>query len=599
MDFAATKQQQKERIAQLRDVLAHEKLDAFLVPLTDEYMNEYVPAYAQRLAWLTGFTGSAGLAIVMADRAALFTDGRYTLQAAQQVDETLYELLHTSKNPLSEYLAKYLKESGRIAYDPWLHTRMGLEKIKPALAKTKSKIISVDKNLIDCIWLDKPAPPQAQVFAHPLRYSGEASVAKRERLTKELKAQGIDASVITSPPSIAWLLNVRGADVENTPLPLSYAILYGNGAVDWFVMPEKLNDALRREMDDGISYHPPEAFSKAMKALGARKARVRIDAYHTPSRVLDMLEDAGAVIDAGLDPCELPKACKNTQELEGMKAAHLRDGLQLTRFLCWLAAQVPGTVNEIMAEQKLLEFRKQSPEFLYPSFPSISGAGPNGAIVHYRATMKTNRMLGAGELYLIDSGGQYHDGTTDVTRTVAIASPSSAMKRHFTLVLKGYIALARACFPQGTHGGQLDVLARQALWREGLDYDHGTGHGVGAFLGVHEGPQGISGRSTVPLRAGMVVSNEPGYYLAGAYGIRIENLVYVKETEKSLDGKPMLAFESLTLAPIDLNLIDATLLDREEKNWLNAYHQQVYVAHQGHLSESEKNWLNAATRGLV
>lgn len=342
----------------------------------------------------------------------------------------------------------------------------------------------------------------------------------------------------------------------------------------------------------------PDDFAGAIKQLGTKKAKVRVDVHHTPARILDMLDDAGAVVDTGVDLCDLPKSCTNKDELAGIKAAHIRDGLALTKFLCWLAAQRPGTVNEIAAEDVLLEFRKTAPGFLYPSFPSISGAGPHGAIVHYRATKESNRILGNGELYLIDSGGQYFDGTTDVTRTIAIGTPTADMKKHFTLVLKGHIGLAQAVFPQGTHGGQLDILARQHLWAAGLDYDHGTGHGVGAFLGVHEGPQSISGRSTVPLRAGMVISNEPGYYLGGAYGIRIENLVFVKESDKKLDGKPMFEFETLTLAPLDVNLVDGALLTASEKTWLNAYHKTVFDTHAQHMNDQEKAWLKTATAPL-
>ncbi len=598
MTFAATKPQQLERIAQLRDVLAHEKLDGFLVPLADEYMNEYVPEVAQRLTWLTGFTGSSGFAVILKDKAAFFTDGRYTIQAAQQVNEQVYELRHYTKNPMNEYLALHVKEGERIAYDPWLHTRSGLERIKTVLTKNKAKLICVDKNLVDCVWQNKPAAPNAEIFVHDIKYAGESSSSKRVSLAKELVLLGLDAAVITTPPSIAWLLNVRGGDVENTPLPLSYAILRSDASVDWFVSPSKLKpDTTAKLSTDATLYHPEE-FGAVIKQLGSKKAKIRVDIMHTPARVLDMLEDAGAVIDTGVDVCDLPKACKNNSELLGIKAAHVRDGLALTKFLCWLAAQPAGSVNEIAAEDKLLEFRKTAPGFLYPSFPSISGAGPHGAIVHYRATAQSNRTLNANELYLIDSGGQYFDGTTDVTRTLAIGAPTPAMKTHYTLVLKGHIGLAMAVFPQGTHGGQLDILARQHLWAAGLDYDHGTGHGVGAFLGVHEGPQSISSRSTVPLRPGMVISNEPGYYLTNAYGIRIENLVFVKESNKHLDGKAMFEFETLTLAPMDLNLVDAALLTAPEKAWLNDYHTRVYKTHAPHLSASEQAWLKTATAAI-
>ncbi len=598
MQFAATKSQQAERAAALRDVLAHEKLDGFLVPLADEYMNEYVPPVSQRLAWLTGFTGSSGFAVVLRDKAAFFTDGRYTIQAEQQVGNQLYELRHLVKNPLHEYLARHVKEGDRIAYDPWLHTRASIEKIKAVLAKNKAKLICVDKNLVDVVWQNKPAAPMADIFVHDIKYAGETSASKRTRLAKELNEQGLDAMVLTSPPSIAWLLNVRGADVEATPLPLSYAILHHTGVVEWFVNPAKLKPETRKALSADATILTPDDFAGAIKQLGPKKAKVRVDAQETPSRILDMLDDAGASVDAGIDVCDLPKACKNKDELAGIKAAHIRDGLALTKFLAWLSLQKPGSITEIAAEDKLLEFRNAAPGFIYPSFPTISGAGPHGAIVHYRATKESNRSLNAGELYLIDSGGQYFDGTTDVTRTVAIGVPAPAMKTHFTLVLKGHIGLAQAVFPQGTHGGQLDILARQHLWAAGLDYDHGTGHGVGAFLGVHEGPQSISGRSTVPLRAGMVISNEPGYYLTNAYGIRIENLVFVKESATKLDAKPMLEFETLTLAPMDMNLIDASLLTAHEKTWLNAYHATVFNTHAPHMNEQEKAWLKTATAAL-
>ncbi|HVY11987.1 MAG TPA: aminopeptidase P family protein [Alphaproteobacteria bacterium] len=585
------------RLSELRAALAAQKLDGFFVPLADEYMNEYVPEGAQRLAWLTGFTGSAGLALVLKDRAVLFVDGRYTLQAAKQVDASLFEVRHISKAPLSDYIRQNVKAGQHLGYDAWLHTAPWLERVEEAAKAVNAKLIAVSANPVDSIWKNRPAAPCAPVFAHPMEYAGESSNDKRARLGKQLKEKGVDAAILTNPASVAWLLNVRGGDVEGTPLPLSYAILHASGRVDWFIHPAKVSAELKKTLGADVAAYPQEEFVKSLRQLGGKGLKCRVNASSAPVAVLNALKDSGAQVDRGEDPCELPKACKNKTEIEGMKAAHRRDGLALTKFLCWLDAQA-GKVDELAAEEKLLEFRKANNSFLYPSFHSISGAGPNGAVVHYRASKETNRRLGKGEFYLIDSGGQYPDGTTDVTRTVAIGDVSAEMRQNFTRVLKGHIALARACFPAGAAGAQLDVLARQYLWQAGLDYDHGTGHGVGAFLGVHEGPQNISSRSQVPLQAGMVISNEPGYYQAGAYGIRIENLVTVKESAKKLDEKPMLEFETLTLAPIDLRAVDVSMLNADEKTWLNTYHRAVFDAHASAMNAEERKWLEAATKPL-
>lgn len=595
MNFAATFAQQAERLGALRDTLHQHRLDGFFVPLADEYLNEYVPDYAQRLAWLTGFTGSAGLGLVLKDSAALFVDGRYTVQASQQVDANVYTLCHIGKRPVSAFVAEQVSAGMRIGYDPWLHTQGWLDKVRTAMEARQAKLVPVSQNPIDLLWQDRPAQPSAAIYTHPDHYAGEGSIAKRVRLAQELNDNGQIAAMLSNPASIAWLLNVRGGDVENTPLPLSFAILHANGAVDWFVDPAKVR---RLSMEEGVATHQPAELIRALKDLGRKRGKVRVDAHHTSAAILDLLKDSGAVLDRTGDPCELPKACKNPVELQGMRDAHRRDGLALTRFLGWLDRQKPGGVDEITAQEKLLSFRRVDNSFLYPSFNSISGTGPNGAIVHYRATPETNRIMQAGELYLIDSGGQYPDGTTDVTRTIAVGAVSPEFRQHYTRVLKGHIALAQARFPQGTTGAQLDVLARQFLWEDGLDYDHGTGHGVGAFLSVHEGPQGISSRNTVPLRAGMILSNEPGYYREGSHGIRIENLVAVKESEKQMDGKPMLEFETLTLAPIDLKAIDASLLTQQEKGWLNDYHAQVFRAHATQLDMDGLAWLRQATAPL-
>lgn len=598
MDFAAnTPELQKQRLAALRAAMAAQQLDGFFVPLSDEYMNEYVPAHAQRLAWLTGFTGSAGFAVVLKDKAALFIDGRYTLQAEQQVDKNIYEQRHVVRQPLDEFLKANLTANQKIGYDPWLHTKASLDKIRAICIGKNAKLVAVTENLIDALWQARPAVPMAPINPHPVHYAGESAPAKIARIAIELHEKGLSGAVITSPASIAWLLNVRGHDVENTPLPLSYLILSAQGRVEWFVHLSKVMPETQKTLPPEVTLRAQQEFIPALKVLAREKPKLRVDARHTPSAVLDALADNGAFLDEGLDPLELPKAKKNNAELEGMRDAHKRDGLALTRFLCWLSAHGAGR-DEMALEDQLLAFRKMDENFLFPSFPSISGAGPNGAIVHYRATEKTKRVLKNGDIYLIDSGGQYRSGTTDVTRTIAIGTPTAEMKKHYTLVLKGHIALALARFPDGTAGNQLDVLARRALWAEGLDYDHGTGHGVGAFLGVHEGPQGISGRSMVPLQAGMILSNEPGFYKTDAYGIRIENLVAVKESSHVLDGKRMLEFETLTLAPMDAALIDVDMLEKTERAWLNAYHAQVCIAHKDKLSEKEREWLIAATRSL-
>lgn len=595
MDFAAKKNEQPQRLKALQARLREIGVDYFFVPISDEYMNEYVPDHAQRLAWLTGFTGSAGLALVGLDKAALFTDGRYTIQAAREVDGALYSLCHITKMPLVDYIKKEIGKGARMAYDPWLHTKAWLDRTRKVAEEAGATLAPVQENPIDKLWVSRPPAPKAPVFAHPLAIAGEDSVTKRARLGADLKIAGADAAVMTSPPSIAWLLNVRGGDVPHTPLPLSYAWLWQNGVVEWFVDQEKINNTLRAALDAGITIYPQEEFLSALQR--AKGKTIRFDAQHAPVKVFETLVTAGALIQEGLDPCELPKAIKNKAEIAGMVDAHEKDGLALTRFLCWLD-QHALACDEISAQETLLTFRKQQQTFRGPSFPSISGAGPNGAVVHYHATPETCRKLRAGELYLIDSGGQYGNGTTDVTRTVAIGTPPAQARQHFTLVLKGHIALARARFPEGITGSQLDVLARSALWHEGLDYDHGTGHGVGAYLGVHEGPQGISLRASTPLKAGMIISNEPGFYKEGAYGIRIESLVVVKESALQLDGKPMLEFETLTLAPIDKGLVEVGLLDAQERAWLNSYHARVYACHAPFMNADEKTWLQAATAPL-
>jgi Xaa-Pro aminopeptidase len=583
------------RLALLRQELSARKLDGFVVPRADEHQGEYVPLCGQRLAWLTGFTGSAGMAIVLAERAALFVDGRYTLQAAAQVDGEKFEIRHLIDEPPARWLASALGKGMVIGYDPWLHTPQEVERLQAGAARAGASLKPV-ANPIDKIWPGRPATPLAPVVPHPDRFAGESAPAKRTRLAKELAEDGVAAAVLTAPESIAWLLNIRGGDVPHTPLPLSFAILRDDASVTLFIDRRKLAPGLDRHLGNGIAVEMPERLGPTLDALAASGARVQVDPASAASWIFDRLAQAGGTIHRAADPCLLPKACKNPVELDGSRAAHRRDGAAVTRFLAWLAGEAPkGNLREIAASDRLEEFRREGEYFRDLSFPTISGAGSNGAIVHYRAMPETEKKLLPGTLFLLDSGAQYLDGTTDITRTVAIGTPNAEMRENFTRVLKGHIALATARFPKGTTGAQLDPFARRALWQKGLDYDHGTGHGVGSYLSVHEGPQRISkAPNAQPLLPGMIVSNEPGYYKTGAYGIRIENLVAVRPSE---DGgeRDMLCFETLTLAPIDRNLVMRELLDADEIAWLDAYHARVREVITPLVDGETARWLEAAT----
>jgi Xaa-Pro aminopeptidase len=609
----ATRSPGAKRLTALRTELKRRGLEGFVVPRADAHLGEYVPAYAQRLAWLTGFSGSAGVAVVLAGKAAVFVDGRYTLQVRDEVDGELYEFCHLIEMTPESWIENNLGKGKKLGFDPWLHSETQARHLRTAAEAAGGSLIATDDNPIDVLWSDQPAPPLAPIGAHPLDVAGRSSVDKRADIAENLRRKGVAATVITQPDSIAWLLNVRGNDVPHTPLPLSFAVLRDDGAVDWFVAPEKVTGDLLPHLGNGVSPRAPGEFADALAALGAAGARVAADPDASPSWVFARLREAGATIVKGADPCQLPKARKNSVELAGARAAHARDGLALTRFLAWFDGETsarasnskPG-LTEIEAAERLLAFRRESELLRDLSFTTISGSGPNGAIVHYRVTEASDRRLRSGDLYLVDSGGQYRDGTTDVTRTVAVGglkkgALSTEMRDRFTRVLKGHIALAIARFPLGTTGSQLDALARYHLWQAGLDYDHGTGHGVGSYLGVHEGPQRIAkAPNRVSLEPGMIVSNEPGYYKTGAYGIRIENLVVVIESPAQPDDeREMLAFETLTLAPIDLRLIDPSLLAPDEMAWLDAYHARVHAAHAPGLGAAEKTWLKKATRPLA
>jgi Xaa-Pro aminopeptidase len=591
-----------ERLRRLRAELLRRRVHGFLVPRADEHQGEYVPSRAQRLAWLTGFTGSAGLAAVLPERAAIFVDGRYTLQAQMEVDGRLFAQRHLTEQPAAEWIAEALQPGEILAYDPWLHTPGEIERYAAAAARAGGSVLALPDNPVDAVWTDQPPPPLAPVVPQDERFAGESAAAKRQRLAAGLAAAGVGAAVLTAPDSIAWLLNIRGGDVPHTPLPLSFAILYEDASVDLFIDRRKLMPGVAEHLGTAVRIAAPEEFGPALQRLGAAKRRVVADPATAAAWVFDRLGESGAEIRRAADPCQLPKACKNAAELDGARAAHRRDGAALTRFLAWLAATAPaGGITEIAASDRLEACRRAGEHFRDLSFPTISGAGSNGAIVHYRATPRTEKRLEPGTLYLVDSGAQYLDGTTDVTRTVAIGAPSDEMRDRFTRVLKGHIVLATCRFPKGTTGSQLDALARRALWEVGLDYDHGTGHGVGSYLGVHEGPQRISKLPNAQaLLPGMIVSDEPGYYKAGVFGIRIENLVVVTSLPRDAEAeRDLLGFETLTLAPIDRALVVPELLEEAERAWLDAYHVRVRAELTPLLDAATAAWLAEATRPLA
>jgi Xaa-Pro aminopeptidase len=588
-----------DRLALLRRELAACGLAGFVVPRSDEHQGEYVPPRGQRLAWLTGFTGSAGLAVVLREHAALFVDGRYTLQAAQQVDGKQFEIRHLIDEPPTRWIGAALKAGEVLGYDPWLHTPSEVERLAAAAEKAGASLRAVGGNLVDRVWADQPAAPLAPVVPHADNFAGETAQSKRERLARSLADEGVTAAVLTMPESIAWLLNIRGGDVPHTPLPLSFALLRSDASVALFIDRRKLTPGLERHLGNAVTVLPPEELGPALDTLAGEGGRVQADPATAAAWIFDRLDKAGAKIHRAADPCILPKACKNLIEIAGTRAAHRRDGAALTRFLAWLAREAPqGGLSEIAASDRLEAFRREGKYFRDLSFATISGAGSNGAIVHYRAMPETEKRLEPGTLYLLDSGAQYLDGTTDVTRTIAIGEPTQEMRDRFTRVLKGHIALALAHFPKGTTGTQLDAFARCSLWQIGLDYDHGTGHGVGSYLGVHEGPQRISkAPNAQPLLPGMIISNEPGYYKTGAYGIRIENLVLVQPAESGGE-REMMRFETLTLAPIDRNLVEPSLLDDEEIDWLDAYHARVRDTLTPLVDPDTARWLAEATHPI-
>lgn len=594
----------RDRLAALRSALAENRYDGFVVPLTDEHMSEYVGSYAQRLAWLTGFEGSAGSAVVLAKEAGIFVDGRYTLQVRDQVDGTLYAYLGVPKVQVADWLEEKAGPGQRIGFDPWLHTRGWAEATAKRLAAKGAELVAVEDNPVDRVWTGRPEPSAERLEVHGDDLAGRASADKRAEIAGWLRGKGADSVVIAALDSIAWLFNVRGRDVSRTPVALAFAIVSADGKAKLFTASAKISPEVKAHLGTDVELLPPSAFVETLQALGKAGKTVVADPATCVAAIFKALEDAGAHVIEARDPCILAKAIKNPVEIAGARAAHLRDGAALSRFLHWFDGEAPkGGLDELTAAAKLEEIRRESNLLKDLSFDTISGAGPNGAVVHYRASAETNRTIEADSIFLLDSGGQYLDGTTDVTRTMVVGTPTPEMKDRFTRVLKGHIALASIRFPMGTRGGQLDVLARQFLWQAGLDYAHGTGHGVGSFLSVHEGPQRIAGAAGAaggdePLAAGMIISNEPGYYKTGEYGIRIENLVLVTPVAVEGAEQPMLGFETLTLAPIDLRLVDTALLSGAERDWLNAYHARVREALSPAMPEDARSWLAEATRPI-
>ena len=587
-----------DRLHALRDQLKRNRLDGFVVPLTDEHMSEYVGEYAQRLAWLTGFQGSAGTAVVMPEEAAIFTDGRYTLQVREQVDGKNWSYVGVPETKVSDWIAEHAGSGARVGYDPWLHTRQWATEAAKALAEVGAELVPVDTNPVDAVWPDRPAPSDARLSVQPDSAAGKSSAAKRQEIADWLTDKKADAVVLSALDSIAWALNVRGGDVAHTPVALSYVVVSADGTADLYVAPDKMTDAVAQHLGNAVRVHDRRDFAPALGTFAGK--RVAADPDNAVAAIFDALEAGGATVLALRDPVVLAKAIKNQAEIAGHRAASVRDGAALSRFLRWVEETAPkGGLTELDCVAKLLEFRTRTGKLKDTSFDTISATGAHGASPHYHSTPESNAELKLGQLYLVDSGGQYEDGTTDVTRVIPIGEPTDEMKDRFTRVLKGNIALDTALFPKGTNGGQLDGFARRPLWEAGLDFAHGTGHGVGAYLSVHEGPARIAkptypgGGPAVALEAGMILSNEPGYYKAGEYGIRIETLVLVVERTVPGGDMPMLGFETLTFVPIERSLIVPELLSAGELAWLNAYHARVLEKIGPELTGDDRAWLDA------
>jgi Xaa-Pro aminopeptidase len=587
------------RLSALREELARRNLTGFVVPRADQQQNEYVAPSEERLAWLTGFTGSAGLAVVLTREAAIFVDGRYTLQAPKQVDTKAWTVESLIDPPPESWVSAHLKPGDRLGFDPWLHTFVAAERLSAACAKAGAELVAVDSNPVDAIWQDRPQPPLGPVAVHGLQHAGTAEGEKLAQIKSEIDKLGADALVLSDSHAVAWTFNIRGADVAHTPLPLSYALVPKDGRPMIFIDHRKLSNLSRDHLEQSADVREPDALAPTLMALAKSGAAIALDNATAADALSRLISGAGGKPLRGSDPIALLKAVKNATEIKGTQTAHRRDAIALARFLAFIDREAPsGKLTEIDAVEALETFRRDTGALKDVSFPTISGTGPNGAIVHYRVTRKSNRRIARGDLLLIDSGAQYEDGTTDVTRTMAVGEPTDEMRDRFTRVLRGHIAIARAVFPDGATGAQLDTLARQYLWAAGVDFEHGTGHGVGSYLSVHEGPARISKLGTTPLKRGMILSNEPGYYKTDAFGIRIENLELVVAADIKGAEKSMNAFETLTLAPIDRRLIDVAMLSRDELTWLNAYHARVRAEVRPALDEATKAWLDQATAEL-
>jgi Xaa-Pro aminopeptidase len=587
------------RLSALRSTLASSSLDGFIVPISDEHMSEYVGEYAQRLEWLTNFRGSAGSAAILKEKAAVFVDGRYAVQVRNQVDGTYYDHVDVPQSNMTAWLLAHVQSGDRIAYDPWLHGVDWAHQLSEALAGVGASLVAVDQNPIDLVWEDQPQRSLAPIVVHPDSHAGQASVEKRQIIADWLNAEGLDSTVITALDSIAWIFNIRGTDVTHTPVGLSFALLHKDATADLYIAPEKITDEVRAHLGNSVRVHDQTAFTAALEGLAGQK--VAVDPERAVAAIFTTLAKAKAQIVRRRDPSILPKAIKNPVELAGTRSAHVRDGVAISRFLRFMEENAAkGGLDELSAAAKLKSFREDTGALLDLSFDTISAAGPNAALPHYKVDEESNRAIESGTLYLVDSGGQYLDGTTDITRTIAIGEPSAEMRRRFTQVLKGHIALAMARFPAGTRGSQLDTLARQYLWADGVDFAHGTGHGVGSYLAVHEGPQRIAKSSggqagtEEALHAGMILSNEPGYYKAGHFGIRIENLVIVEPVEIEGAEHPVLGFETITFAPIARNLVATELMSAPELAWLNAYHAKVLEKLSPTMAGDDLAWLQSA-----
>lgn len=594
------------RLGALRAQLKKDQLDGFVVPICDEHMSEYVGDYAQRLGWLTGFGGSAGSAVVLSEEAAIFTDGRYTLQVREQVDGQNWQYVGVPQTSISDWLKEHAPAGARIGYDPWVHTKGWVESASRALKAKGAELVAVKSNPIDAVWADQPEKSDAKLMVHEDRYAGQNSAEKRAAVAEWLAGNGVDSTVISALDSVAWLLNVRGSDVSNTPVALSFVLAHADGTADLFVAPEKVDEAVQAHLGNAVRLRTPEEFVPALKAMNGK--RIAVDPDRAVAAIFGALKDGGATIVEARDPTILPKAIKNPVEQDGHRAAQARDGAALSRYLHWLAQEAhKGELTELSAAAQLRAFREATGMLKDLSFDTISAAGPNGASPHYKVDEKSNRRIDPNSIYLVDSGGQYLDGTTDVTRTIWVGpgEPTAEMKDRYTRVLKGHIALALAVFPEGTRGAQLDTLARAALWQAGVDYAHGTGHGVGSFLAVHEGPQRIGKFSggqagtDEPLQAGMILSNEPGYYKQGEFGIRIENLILVEEREIAGAEGRYFGFETLTFAPIDKALVDTSLLTRDELRWWDDYHAKVLEIVAPQLDGDALAWVTEACSPLA